>query len=119
MLMLVLNREQALPFVVAIVLCTFMIVSGVYAVADAEFTRSLWATSGRLPPAITGLFAGAYKYVWITSFLMVIWGVSIIARKESSFAVIGWFGAAAAVQSTFWLMFMLLALYLANQTFKV
>jgi len=114
-----LNRKQVLPFVVGVVLCTFMIVCAVYSISDAEFTQSLWATSGRVPPAITTLFQGVYKYVWITSLLTFVWGVLLLAPKESSLAAMGWFVAAATVQCVYWLMFMLLAIYLVNQTFKV
>ena len=114
-----LKRKQALPFVAAVVVCTFVMVVGIYSIANTEFTSSVWATNGHVPPAITGLFRGVYKYVWLTMLLNLLWAAYFIARKESSIASLGWFAAAAAVQWTFWLMFMLLALYLVNQTFKV
>lgn len=119
MLMIVLNRKQTLPYVLGVVLCVFLVVTGLYSISKMEFNQSAWATSGRVPPALTTLFRQIYMWSWITATLTLLWGAALVSRKQSSIGAIGWFIATAAVQCAFWLMFMLLALYLANQTFKV
>ena len=116
--MLSLSRTERLPWILGAVVCTVMTVATTYSIAQAEFTQSLWAVDGGVPPAITVPFRDTYSYTWFTAAPILVWGTILFVRKESSIAGVGWFLAITAVHWAFWLYFTLLALYLANQTFR-
>lgn len=109
------HRWIAAQIVAATVVITSLIAVTAYGASISEFEFSLRSRVGWKTPQISEAYRSVYAWCWVLPIGGLLWGLCVLLKPTQLHIV-----AYVAWMSTFsvgWLLFTLLAFYLANQNF--
>jgi hypothetical protein len=111
------NRNWIIPIVIGAVICSVMIACVTILVAELEFHSAVWTFQNIRSPWITNLYRSFYWAGLSLPILTGLVGFLSIVRKHLGKTSVAWCASVLAVMHLGWLLFCILAIYLANQNF--
>ena len=114
----VVSRRFIVLTVAPVLCCMILVVFACHAMGHMEFTRAL-PLNPRALSALVCLYRGCYAWSWLAPVVSGLAAVILVCRRRCTIGALAALIGFMVIFTVFWLMFTLLTLYFANQSFLV